>query len=230
MCGIAGIVSLDGFEPAVLQEMTHMVAYRGPSGFGFAYCERGVDSAVSIRHGENGSAGVAKPVVGLGSRRLAILDVSTLGNQPMQSADGSCCITFNGEIYNYREVRDELERSGHRFRTGTDTEVILAAYTEWGEDCLSRFNGMWSFAIWDRRQQKLFCARDRFGVKPFYYAMVDGRFYFGSEIKQVLFASRMARKANPSAVYSFWNSASWIIQQRRFLKVSSSCPEVTLSY
>jgi asparagine synthase (glutamine-hydrolysing) len=203
MCGIAGIVSLDGFEPETLQKMTHLVSYRGPSGFGFAYIGRDPESAPCVLHNDNRTPRLARPVIGLGSRRLAILDTSALGNQPMQSHDRSCCITFNGEIYNYKEVREELQQMGHEFRTGTDTEVILAAYQQWGEECLSRFNGMWSFAIWDRANQKLFCARDRFGIKPFYYALVDGRFYFGSEIKQILQASGLERKANAAVVYTY---------------------------
>ncbi|MGD0305057.1 MAG: asparagine synthase (glutamine-hydrolyzing) [Candidatus Acidiferrales bacterium] len=203
MCGIAGIVSLDGFEPGVLEEMTHLVSYRGPSGFGFAYACGDVRKPVCVVHNENRRPQMSRALVGLGSRRLAILDTSALGTQPMVSADGSCCITFNGEIYNYKEIRDELRVAGHEFRTGTDTEVILAAYKEWGEDCLSRFNGMWSFALWDKNAGQLFCARDRFGIKPFYYALKDGRFYFGSEIKQVLLASELSRRANATVVYNF---------------------------
>jgi asparagine synthase (glutamine-hydrolysing) len=121
----------------------------------------------------------------------------------METADGAYCLTFNGEIYNYKEIRRELAQSGHCFRTGTDTEVILHAYREWGEECLHRFNGMWSFALWDRANQKLFCARDRFGVKPFYYALAGGRFYFGSEIKQILQASGLPRIANSDTIFSF---------------------------
>ncbi len=201
MCGIAGIAAIEGFEPETLVAMTQLVSYRGPSGYGFAYAKG--DDRAEILHNTERRPRIERPVVGLGSRRLAILDVSQLGNQPMESSDGALCITFNGEIYNYKEVREELQGKGHRFRTGTDTEVILHAYQEWGEDCLQRFNGMWSFAIWDRLNQKLFCARDRFGVKPFYYAMDDGKFYFGSEIKQILQASRMARVAKSSTVYRF---------------------------
>lgn len=121
----------------------------------------------------------------------------------MQSPDGACVITYNGEIYNYKEIRRELEGKQRKFRTQTDTEVILHAYQEWGEDCLLRFNGMWSFALWDRNRQMLFCARDRFGVKPFYYALANNKFYFGSEIKQILQASGMERRANGRTVFNF---------------------------
>jgi len=203
MCGIAGIFAPGGFDPQTLMAMTHLVAYRGPDGYGFAYAGTGADARAEIIHNENRLPNVSRPVLGLGTRRLSILDVSSLGNMPMQTPDGGYVITFNGEVYNYREIRAELQALGHRFQTGTDTEVILHAYQEWKEDCLARFNGMWSFGIWDRARQKLFCARDRFGVKPFYHAVVNDRFYFGSEIKQILSASGMARRANPRTVFNF---------------------------
>ncbi|HTC61836.1 MAG TPA: asparagine synthase (glutamine-hydrolyzing) [Candidatus Saccharimonadales bacterium] len=184
-------------------EMTHAVAYRGPNGFGFAYASQNCTETPEIIHNENKFPGMQRPVVGFGSRRLAILDTSSAGNMPMISDDGHYCIVFNGEIYNYKEIRQELQQRGHRFRTGTDTEVILHSYQEWGEECLKRFNGMWGFALWDQSKQILFCARDRFGVKPFYYASHNGSFYFGSEIKQILIASSMSREANSGAVSNF---------------------------
>lgn len=203
MCGIAGIIAPKGFDPHTLMSMTHLVSHRGPDGFGFAYAERNTQAPVEIIHDENRVPNLSYPVIGLGSRRLAIVDLSPQGNMPMKSSDGSCCVTYNGEIYNYRELRVELEREGHRFHSETDTEVILEAYLEWGEECLQHFNGMWSFALLDQRLQRLFCARDRFGVKPFYYALFDGCFYFGSEIKQILHASAMPRVANARTVYHF---------------------------
>jgi asparagine synthase (glutamine-hydrolysing) len=203
MCGIAGIIAMDGFEPGVLVAMTHLVSYRGPSGFGFLYSRSGRDARPEIIHNEDRIPACESPVIGMGSRRLAILDVSTMGSQPMQIDEGDYCITFNGEIYNYREIREELKSKDHRFKTGTDTEVLLHAYQEWGEDCVNRFNGMWSFGIWDRLKQRVFCSRDRFGIKPFYYAVHEGRFYFASEIKQILQASGIPRVANPAAVYNF---------------------------
>jgi asparagine synthase (glutamine-hydrolysing) len=203
MCGIAGIVALDGFDPQTLVDMTHVISYRGPNGFGFAYTELGQGQRVEIIHNENRHPRLSRPVVGLGNRRLAILDTSSLGSMPMEVDDGALCLTFNGEIYNYKEIRKELEALGHRFKTGTDTEVILHAYKEWGEECLRRFNGMWSFALWDRSKQRIFCARDRFGVKPFFYSFSDRRFFLGSEIKQVLQASALPRRANASAVFDF---------------------------
>jgi asparagine synthase (glutamine-hydrolysing) len=197
VCGIAGIVAPEGFDPAILVEMTHLIRYRGPDGFGFAYAKLGNRCDVEIIHNQNRSPLEHRPVIGLGNRRLAILDVSAAGSQPMQISGGAYTITFNGEIYNYKEIRQELEQLGHAFRTQTDTEVILHAYQQWGANCLERFNGMWAFALWDRSEQKLFCARDRFGVKPFYYAFHNGHFVFASEIKQILQATGMPRRANP---------------------------------
>ena len=203
MCGIAGIVSLDGFDPRKLVAMTQMIAYRGPDGYGFGYADAGPESLMEIRHGDENVPKIARPRVGLGNRRLAILDLSANGNQPMEADHGLFSITYNGEIYNYKEVREELRALGHHFFSATDTEVILRSYIAWGERCLERFNGMWSFALWDRARQRLFCARDRFGVKPFYYASSSRAFYFGSEIKQVLAGSEMKRTANPRAIADF---------------------------
>ncbi len=144
--------------------MVKAVAHRGPDGEGFAF----------------------RGPVALGHRRLAIVDLSDDGLQPMNSGDGKLSVVFNGEIYNYLELRDELRALGHAFRTATDTEVILAAYREWGTRCVDRFNGMWAFALHDASLNRVFCSRDRFGVKPFYYARLPGRIAFGSEIRQLL--------------------------------------------
>ncbi len=140
-------------------------------------------NAALAHRGPDDSGTFVAPSVALGSRRLAILDLSPAGHQPMASPDGSLHLVYNGEVYNYRELRDELAGAGHVFRSGTDTEVVLAAYAEWGEACVRRFNGMWAFAIWDSRRERLFCSRDRFGVKPFYYRHERGRFVFASEPK-----------------------------------------------
>jgi asparagine synthase (glutamine-hydrolysing) len=166
MCGIAGILRFDGAQvrTETIVRMTDLIAHRGPDGAGVH-----VDGAV-----------------GLGHRRLSIVDLSTAGHQPMASADGDIWIVFNGEIYNHAELRGTLAGLGHTFRSTTDTEVILAAYREWGEDCVSRFEGMWSFAIWIPAERRLFCSRDRLGIKPFYYAMTRDGFAFGSEIKSLL--------------------------------------------
>jgi asparagine synthase (glutamine-hydrolysing) len=166
MCGIAGIIvrqnSLDPWQ--VVKQMTRRVRHRGPDDEGF--CSRGR--------------------VAFGHRRLSIIDLSAAGHQPMESGDGRYVITYNGEIYNYLELRSELRELGYRFRSNTDTEVILAAYAAWGRACLDRFNGMWAFAIHDRDEDLVFAARDRFGVKPFHYILTDHCFAFGSEIGQLL--------------------------------------------
>jgi asparagine synthase (glutamine-hydrolysing) len=160
MCGICGIVRLGAPpETAAVEAMATELDHRGPDGNGLFAAE-----------------GVA-----LGFRRLAIIDLSDAGSQPFASEDGSLQLLHNGEVYNYRELRRELEAKGRHFRSATDTEVILAAYEEWGDACVERFNGMWAIAIWDGRKRRLFCSRDRFGVKPFYYRLDGDRFAFASE-------------------------------------------------
>lgn len=166
MCGIAGFIARAGAEasPQVIQQMTDAVAHRGPDGQGI-WC-----------HGP----------VAFGHRRLAIIDLSEMGKQPMTDQQTGCVVTYNGEIYNYLELKEELKSLGHQFISGSDTEVLLKAYEQWGTDCVRRFNGMWAFAIFDPRQQIVFCSRDRFGVKPFYFAETPTGFGFGSEIRQLL--------------------------------------------
>jgi len=148
--------------------------------------------------------------VGLGHNRLSIIDLSGHGNQPFLSADGNLVMVYNGEVYNYRELRTELENE-YPFKTNTDTEVVLYAFQEWGPACLERFIGMFSFAIWDKKQKKLFAARDRFGVKPFYYVCHQSRLYFASEIK-ALWAAGIPRVPNEEIWASYlafgtsWNA------------------------
>lgn len=166
MCGIAGIVHLDRERPVnhfLLKKMTDTLIHRGPDGSGL--------------HIEGN--------VGLGHRRLSIIDLST-GDQPQFNDDQSIAIVFNGEIYNYLELRDELRKLGYCFRTNSDTEVIIRAYEHWGVDCQQKLNGMWAFALWDSRERKLFLSRDRLGEKPLYYSLVDNTLLFGSEIKAIL--------------------------------------------
>lgn len=179
MCGLCGVVEFG--KPADVEcvlRMRETLRHRGPDGTGLFEDE-----------------GVA-----LGHTRLAIIDLSDNGLQPFASEDGTVQLLHNGEIYNYRELRAELEGYGHRFRTATDTEVLLAAYRTWGDACVTRFNGMWAFTIWDGRRRRLFCSRDRFGVKPLYYKYEQGRFRFASELKA--FGSEAARP-NPPAIRSF---------------------------
>lgn len=166
MCGIAGLVSLNGDQNThqIIAKMVSAIPHRGPDGEGiFCY--------------DN---------VALGHRRLAIIDLTKDAAQPMTSRSGDLVLSFNGEIYNYVELRSELKAKGRQFQSQSDTEVLLQAYDEWGESCVERFNGMWSFAILDKRHNRLFCSRDRFGEKPFYFIRQSDGFYFGSEIRQLL--------------------------------------------
>jgi asparagine synthase (glutamine-hydrolysing) len=186
MCGIAGIVAFDGgvVEPPVLQRMTDALSHRGPDGEGFLLAAGAHPPLCHSFVARADGWATGSPVrVGLGHRRLAILDLSERGLQPMQTADGQTWIVFNGEIYNHVEIRSVLASCGHVFRTRTDTEVLLHAYVAWGDDCLAQLEGMYAFAIWDARRNRLFCARDRLGIKPFYYAAPPGHLVFASEIK-----------------------------------------------
>ena len=175
MCGIAGIVG--EADDGLIRSMTRVLAHRGPDGEGFFRSE-----------------GVA-----LGHRRLSIIDLET-GQQPMTSADGRYTIIFNGEIYNFLELRRELESRGMRFRTRSDTEVLLEAYATWGRDAIQKLRGMFAFAIWDERERRLFAARDRLGVKPLYHAQIGPRFAFASEMKSLLVLPGCEHKLNYSAL------------------------------
>jgi len=183
--------------------MTHVAKHRGPDGFGFAYFNGAAEDAGQSFHDQDRWPDPARPRVGLGSRRLAILDLSAAGTMPMQIEDGQLWITYNGEIYNYVELRAELESGGCEFNTRTDTEVILRAYQRWGADCVNHFHGMWSFAIYDRLERYVFCSRDRFGIKPFYYFLTPSLFLFGSEIKQILEYPDVPRAINETVASQF---------------------------
>ncbi len=180
MCGIAGIIHKNNtlVDLIELKKMTDVAKHRGPDGEGHF-----IDSNIAFGH-----------------RRLAIIDLSEAGHQPMQK--DNMVITFNGEIYNYIEIRTELENSGIVFSTKTDTEVILKAYQKWGEDCVHKFNGMWAFAIFDKKKNKIFISRDRFGIKPFYYYETDSSLFFGSEIRQLL-THLKERKVNKQILFDF---------------------------
>lgn len=192
MCGICGWLNTEKrIDLEIIKQMNNIVRHRGPDDEGYAliYKEgahlwRGQDSPdFSLPLIPDGV--LENVFLALGHRRLSILDLSAKGHQPMCSEDGALCVTFNGEIYNYIELRQKLMVKGYKFQSGSDTEVLLAAYREWGEDCVSHFNGMWGFAIWDTERQKLFCSRDRLGAKPFYYYWNEKNFLFSSEIKQL---------------------------------------------
>lgn len=184
MCGIAGIVNLNGepVSPVILRKMTDAIAHRGPDGEGF-YCDG---------------------AVGLGHRRLAIIDLSAAGHQPMISRDKQVALSYNGEIYNFPEIRAELELLGYQFHSKTDSEVVLNAWIEWGKACVSRFNGMFAFAIWDKRCQSLFLVRDRYGIKPLYYAKWGQTLLFGSEQKAILVHPAARRKIDKIGLLEYF--------------------------
>jgi len=184
MCGIAGLLDMRGRRPVpepLLARMTDVQAHRGPDGRGL--------------HRE--------PGLGLGHRRLAIIDLAA-GAQPMGNEDGTVWVTYNGEIYNFAELRAELEAAGHRFATRCDTEVIVHGWEEWGERCVERFRGMFAFAVWDRRREALFLARDRLGIKPLHYALLpDGWLAFGSELKALAELPAFPRAIDESAIEDY---------------------------
>jgi asparagine synthase (glutamine-hydrolysing) len=189
--------------------MNDRQAHRGPDGEGFllACLDGDTLSHHRVPHTKHWD-GHAPARVALGHRRLAIIDLSDRGLQPMAAADGSVWIVFNGEIYNFADLRSELETHGYRTVTRTDTEVLLLAYLHWGEACLDRIRGMFGFAIWDGRHRRLFCARDRLGIKPFYYATVGGTFLFASEPKALLADARLTPVAHDEAVLGFLTHAN----------------------
>jgi asparagine synthase (glutamine-hydrolysing) len=185
VCGIAGIVGVrDGaVDDARLEPLREAMAHRGPDGAG-SWTDS--DRRVGLTH-----------------RRLAIIDLSAAGAQPMGSEDGRVQLVYNGEIYNHLDLRRELERAGHRFRSRTDSEVILRGYLEWGERVLDRLEGMFAFAVWDARSGRLFAARDRIGIKPLYFAEVGGELLFASEIKALLADPRVPRELEPVAAWHY---------------------------
>lgn len=184
MCGITGLIHLDGapVSPVVLQAMTDAIVHRGPDGEGH-WIEANV---------------------GIGHRRLAIIDLSPAGHQPMISADHRFVLSYNGEVYNFRELRAELESEGYWFRSKTDSEVVLHALAAWGPDALLRFNGMFALALWDRKEQRLLLARDRYGIKPLYYAKQGHAFAFGSEQKAILAQPDFHRQLNKPALLEYF--------------------------
>lgn len=180
MCGITGIVNWG--DEIVLQKITSIIEHRGPD-----------DSGMKWFHDSN---------TGLGHRRLSIIDLSPAGHQPMCNDEGNLWITFNGEIYNYKEIRQELVAIGYRFKSHSDTEVIIKAYEEWGVDSLNKLNGMFAFAIYDSVNRKLFAARDHAGIKPFYYSQSGESFIFGSEIKSILASGFLLTEVDYDAIYT----------------------------
>lgn len=204
MCGITGIFDTRGkrdIDRAVLHRMNESQFHRGPD-------EGGLH---------------VEPGVGLGHRRLSIIDLST-GQQPLYNEDGSVCVVFNGEIYNYLELIPELQSLGHVFHTRSDTEVIVHAWESWGEKSVERFRGMFAFALWDRNKETLFLARDRLGVKPLYYALLsDGTFLFGSELKSILAHGGLARNIDPCAVEEYF-SFGYVAEPRTIFTGAKKLP------
>jgi asparagine synthase (glutamine-hydrolysing) len=188
MCGIAGIVRHTRASVSLksLGRMAAAIRHRGPDGYGFYAGAR----------------------VGLAHVRLSIVDVAA-GAQPMANEDGQIVVTYNGEIYNHIELRRELERHGHVFRTRCDTEVLVHAYEQWGAEMLNRLNGQFAFAIYDAARQTVFLARDRFGVRPLFYAQRNGDLYFASEVKAILASGEVTASLDPRGldeVHTFWST------------------------
>ncbi|MBL8449908.1 MAG: amidotransferase 1, exosortase A system-associated [Dechloromonas sp.] len=205
MCGITGIFDTRGkraIDPAVLHRMNETQFHRGPD--------------------EGGTH--VEPGVGLGHRRLSIIDLST-GQQPLYNEDGSVCVVFNGEIYNYQELIPELQALGHVFHTRSDTEVIVHAWEAWGESCVDRFRGMFAFALWDRNRDTLFLVRDRLGVKPLYYALLDdGLLVFGSELKTLLAHGGLRRDIDAAAIEEYF-ALGYVAEPRTiFRQAKKLCP------
>jgi len=210
MCGITGAYSCKGsINPDYIKRMTDSLRHRGPDDEGFLAVDSTSGKVVSLTGIESKTNGPRieefnrSANLFLGHRRLSVIDLSPTGHQPMANKDGTLWIVHNGEVYNYLEIRKELESLGHDFRSQTDTEVILHAYEEWGVDCLSRFNGMWAFAIINFKTQRMFCSRDRAGVKPFYYLYDGKRFFFASEIKALLQIDDFYKELNEQVVADY---------------------------
>jgi len=193
MCGIVGIVGLNAPVPAeILERATQSLAHRGPDDGG----------TILLRNSEGLRAG-QEIEIGLGNRRLAILDLSPLGHQPMHDPATGNWIVYNGELYNFREVRSRLEQAGQRFTCHSDTEVILKSYAHWGENCLDEFRGMFAFAIWDAQRRSLFIARDPMGIKPLYFYQSDRYFIFSSEVRTLLGTGLVPRVIDPAGLINF---------------------------
>ncbi len=189
MCGIVGILAHNArLSPDILERATQSLGHRGPDDSGMILLRDSVPTPVEI---------------GLGNRRLAILDLSPLAHQPMHDAETGNWIVYNGEIYNFREIRDELQKVGASFVSHSDTEVVLKAYAHWGEACLAKFRGMFAFAIWDAGRHRLFIARDPMGIKPFYYARAGSYFVFASEVRTLLGTGLVPPRIEPAGLINY---------------------------
>ncbi len=220
MCGIAGIIGLKDTTidfAGTATCMNETLRHRGPDGEGYLLIRNddeipafGEDTPQSIIHSQilHKPLRIVENIPNLkgilSHRRLSIIDITETGHQPICNAHKNLWLVFNGEIYNYIELRDELSKLGHTFHTSTDTEVILAAYAEWGYECVNRFNGMWAFVIYDKSKKQLFASRDRFGVKPFYYVKDENIFAFASEQKALLRSTVASFMPNEKAIFDYW--------------------------
>jgi len=208
MCGITGIVYFDKdrfVDPAVLKTMTDTLLHRGPDDEGYYIHEN----------------------VGLGFRRLSIIDLN-LGHQPLCNAPETIWIVFNGEIYNFRELRSSLEKIGYVFRTNSDTEVIVNLYQEYGDDCVRHLRGMFAFVIFDKVKNKIFCARDRFGIKPFFYYIDNEKFIFGSELKSILKYPQLDRSISADGIESYFTYGYITSDYSAFRHIKKLMPSHTL--
>lgn len=221
MCGLSGIINKNGFDAQSIKAMLDLIKHRGPDDEGYLLldgdhslptCFGGPSTPNEVYSFESGYKpsdsiernNILRPTLAFAHRRLSILDLSAAGHQPMSYANGRYWIIFNGEIYNYLEIKDELISKGYIFISHSDTEVILAAWQHWGVDCQHKFNGMWAFVIYDCEEEEIFMSRDRFGIKPLYYWFApDGSFCFGSEIKQFTIYPGWGARINPQRAYDY---------------------------
>lgn len=210
MCGVAGFLHLNDepASPAVVRRMTDAIKHRGPDGEGVC-----VDGPVALGH-----------------RRLAIIDLSPAGHQPMMTGDGRYLLSYNGEIYNFQELRVELESLGCQFRSRTDSEVVLLAFRQWGKRCVERFNGMFAFAMWDRLERTLFLARDRYGIKPMYYAMAGQTLLFGSEVKAILAWPGFSVRLDKEALLEYFTFQNYMTYRTLFDGVRLVPPGTHMSW
>ena len=220
MCGISGIFDISGkpVETGLLKKMTSVIRHRGPDDEGYILINTktnqtlscfGDDTVPELKEKLSPLKNEIAANLALSNRRLAVLDLSAKGHQPMSDSQQSVWLTYNGEIYNYRELRLELSDKGYSFKTTTDTEVIINAYLEWDLECQTRFRGMWAFALWDDRKKRLFCSRDRFGIKPLYYLFDGNTFLFGSELKQLLLSDN-GSEINEKMFYRLMKMGSFL--------------------
>ena len=209
MCGIAGILSKEKVTVQVLQDISKVIRHRGPDDVGFAIVQ---DNLIVACKGEDTIEELStfQPIaeqqqfnVGFVHRRLSIIELNKEGHQPMSDASKNYVIVFNGEVYNFKEIRKELETEGLVFESNSDTEVILQAYIKWGEKCVHKFVGMWAFVIYNKTNQQLFISRDRFGIKPLYYFHKNELFAFASEIKALLKVPTIEPIADPKLLSEY---------------------------